>query len=287
MSPPPPCTKRLIDLPLAQLHIMETGTGPLLIMLPATISEVDDYVSLVRFMGQWFHVVFFELPGHGLSTPFPEKFSSFQVAELVEQLVDALGYDRFNLMGFSFGGILAMRAFFRLFQRIDRLILNAPCLGHRSLTLAPRRKKLVLRINHFLDRPTLHRLFCRLAHHRVTLPLIVKFLGTVGRLERTLPLKEKLSKVRPTTLAVLNAQVEEILTTEFEVKPLKFDTRCYFNMSVHDPLLQFEVTYAILQAHFSNITTQRLTYPFHQPPQPFTFDELNRDFWETVDGFIR
>jgi len=72
MSSPTPCTKRLIDLPLSQLHIMETGAGPLLIMLPATISEVDDYVSLVQFMGQWFHVVFFELPGHGLSTPFPE-----------------------------------------------------------------------------------------------------------------------------------------------------------------------------------------------------------------------
>ena len=228
MSPPPPCTKRLVDLPLSQLHVMETGTGPLLIMLPATISEVDDYVSLVRFMGQWFHVVFFELPGHGLSTPFPEKFSSFQVAELVEQLADSLGCERFNLMGFSFGGILAMRAFFRVFQRIDRLILNAPCLGHRTVTLAPWRKKMIRRINHFLDRPTLHRLFCRLAHNRATLPVLVKFLGTVGRLERTLPLKEKLSKLRPTTLAVLNAQIEEILTTEFEVRTPKFDTKCYF-----------------------------------------------------------
>jgi hypothetical protein len=280
------CTKRFIDLPLSKLHVMEAGDGPLLIMLPATISEIDDYQTLLQFMSQWFRVVFFELPGHGASSPFPEKFSSFLVADLVEQLVNTLGYERFNLMGFSFGGILAMRVFFHLSHRIDRLVLNAPCLGYRALTLSPRRQKIVLRVNQILDHASMHRLFYYLVHNRRYLPMVVKFLGRIGRLERTIPLQARLSQVKPTTLAVLNAQIKEILTTEFEVNPQKFETRCFFNMSIYDPLLRFETTLDILQAHFSNISTQRLTYPFHQPPQPFTLDELNRDFHDTVEAFV-
>ncbi len=280
------CTKRFIDLPLSCLHIMEAGQGPLLIMLPATISEIDDYQTMLQFMSQWFHVVFFELPGHGASSPFPEKFSSFLVADLVEQLVDALGYERFNLMGFSFGGILAMRTYFHLSNRIDRLVLNAPCLGYRALTLSGRRQKNALRINNILDHATMHRLFYSLVHNRRCLPMVVKILGKVGRLERTIPLQARLSQVKPTTLAVLNAQVKEILTTEFEVNPQKFTTPCFFNMSIYDPLLDFDITLAILQSHFANITIQRLTYPFHQPPQPFTLVELNRDFHDTVESFM-
>jgi pimeloyl-ACP methyl ester carboxylesterase len=276
----------MIDLPLSRLHIMEAGSGPLLVMLPATISEVDDYQGLVQFMAQWFHVVFFELPGHGRSSPFPGRFSSHMVAELVEQLVDALGYQHFNLQGFSFGGILALRTFVRLSDHIDRLIMNAPCLGPRTLSLAPSRQKAVRLIVFMLDNSIMHWFLYKLAHSRLFLPLLVKFLGKLGRLERTIPLKEKLTHIQPTTLAVLNAQIMEILTTEFEVDVREYDTPCYFNMSIHDPLLQFDVVLEILQSLFTNTSIQRLTYPYHQPPQPFTFDELNRDFSTAVDAFM-
>ncbi len=111
---PPSYDIRFMDLPLSRLHVLETGQGEPLIMVPATISELENWRTLAQFMGQWFHVYFFELPGHGKSSPFQENFSSHQVAKLVEQMADHLGLKRFNLMGFSFGGILAMRTYQRL-----------------------------------------------------------------------------------------------------------------------------------------------------------------------------
>ena len=96
-----------MDLPLSRLHVLETGQGEPLIMVPATISELENWRTLAQFMGQWFHVYFFELPGHGESSPFREEFSSHQVAKLVEQMADHLGLERFNLMGFSFEEPLA------------------------------------------------------------------------------------------------------------------------------------------------------------------------------------
>ena len=276
-----------IDLPLARLHVMEVGKGEPLIMVPATISELENWQALAQFMAQWFHVYFFELPGHGRSEPFRDGFSSQRVAQLVSQLADSQGLERFNLMGFSFGGILAMRTYKLLSHRIDRLVLIAPCLDHRALPLSSFRVALLYRFNRLLSRPKVQARFCDLIHNQRTLSPIVKFLQKIGRLEQTIPLERKLLTTPASTIEVLNSQVNEILTTEFEVGPGKHETPCYFAMSIHDPLLSFDITQGILQNHFENVNTVRLSYPFHQPPRAFTYEELNRDFYATVDTFMR
>ncbi len=286
-SRPSSHTIRFIDLPLSRLHIMEAGEGEPLIIVPATISELENWKTLTQFMAQWFHVYFFELPGHGESSAFQERFSSQKVAELIEQLVDALGYERFNLMGFSFGGILAMRTFQRLTHRIDRMIMIAPCVDHRAILYSAFRLSLLYNFNRFLSRPRIQKRFNELVHNEHTVYLVARILQTIGRLERTIPLEKKLPRTPDSTVAVLNAQVSEILTTEFDVEPVRHNTPCYFAMSINDPLLCFDVTLDILQKHFANINTVRLTYPFHQAPRPFTYDEFNRDFYKTVDAFMR
>ena len=275
-----------VDLPLTRLHVLETGKGEPLIIVPATISELENWLQLAQFMAQWFRVYFFELPGHGKSEPFREMFSSQQVAELVGQLANKLGYDRFNLMGFSFGGILAMRTFKLLSQRINRMILIAPCLDRRALTISQMRLRLLYRSNKLLSHPKIQARFVDLIHNPRTISITVKVLQKISRLEDTIPLKTKLARTTATTVSVLNAQIHEVLTTEFDMEAKKYETPCYFAMSVHDPLLRFHTTHKILHNHFANVSTIQLNYPFHQPPAPFTYDELNRDFYETVDAFM-
>ena len=286
LTQPPAYKTYFIDLPLARLHVMETGSGMPLIMVPATISELENWISLAQFMGQWFRVFFFELPGHGQSEPLRDGFSSQRVAELVGQLSDNLGFERFNLMGFSFGGILAMRTFKLLSKRIDRMFLIAPCLDHRAIPWSKLRFSLMHGFTRLMDQPKLRDRFCRLINDRRTVSGVVKFLQKLGRLEDTIPLERKLLTTHPSTIEVLNAQIHEILTIEFEVAPTRHQTPCYFAMSVHDPLLRFDTTLGILHSHFSSVSTLPLLYPFHQPPRPFTYDELNGTFYKTVDVFV-
>jgi pimeloyl-ACP methyl ester carboxylesterase len=283
---PPAYRTYFVDLPLSRLHVLEAGQGQPLIMVPATISELENWRTLAQFMAQWFHVYFFELPGHGDSEPFRDGFSSQKVARLVAQLADKLGYERFNLMGFSFGGILAMQTFKLLSHRIDRMILIAPCLGHRTLPFSSLRLSLLHKSNQLLSHPRIQEKFVDLIHNPGTVSVTVKVLQRIGRLEDTIPLQEKLPRTKASTISVLTAQINEILTTEFAVEANKYNTPCYFAMSVHDPLLRFDTTQDILQSHFENVSTVRLSYPFHQPPAPFTFEELNRDFYETVNSFL-
>ena len=286
-SQPSTCKTYFVELPLSRLHVLETGEGEPLIIVPATISELDNWRTLAQFMAQWFRVYFFELPGHGESTAFEDGFSSHKVAELVSQLADKLGYKRFNLMGFSFGGLLAMRTYKHLSHRIDRLVLIAPCLDHRALPLSSVRQSLLHKFNGIISRPNIQKRFVDLLHDPRTVSVIVKILQKIGKLEETIPLQEKLPRTKAGTIAVLNAQINEILTNEFDINPEKHVTPCYFAMSIHDPLIRFEATEELLHRHFSNVSTFRLDYPFHQPRTPFTYEELNHDFHATVDAFIQ
>ncbi len=282
----PDYSTRFLKLPLSRLHVLETGNGPPLIMVPATISLLENWVTLAQFMGQWMHTSFFELPGHGESEAFRQPFSSQLVALLVEQIANELGYERFNLMGFSFGGILAMRTFMQLSHRIDRLILIAPCMGHRTLRISARRAAIMRQMNILLANPKVKAKFYELIHNPRTVSSVVRVLRKLGKLENTIPLEERLLKIGPNTISVLNAQIEEIFSTEFPTKTQKFTTPCYFAMSPFDPLLDFNVTLGTIEHHFSDVSVLRLSYPFHQPPQPFTFDELNHDFGSTVASFL-
>jgi pimeloyl-ACP methyl ester carboxylesterase len=276
-----------MDLPLARLHILETGKGAPLIMVPATISELHNWLPLAQFMGQWFHVYFFELPGHGQSQPFRESFSSQRVAQLVEQLADRLGCDRFSLMGFSFGGILAMETFKRLSTRIDHMVFIAPCLDHRALPFSSLRLSVLSKFNQLLSYPEIQKRFYSLIHNESTVSVVARLLQKMGHLEHTGLLQKKLLSTGRGTISVLNAQIHEILTAEFEVTPVKYQTPCYIAMSVYDPLLRFDITLNIVYDHFANVKSVPLFYPFHQPPGAFSYAELNRSFYKTVDDFLR
>lgn len=284
---PPPCKTYHVDLPLCDLHIMEAGSGPPLIIVPATISELDNWVDLIQFMAQWFRVYFFELPGHSESTPFRQKFTTTLVAETVSQLVDHLGVERFNLMGFSFGGILAMQTFTLLHQRIDRLILNAPCLTKRAILISTPQRAALKGMNSLFRKQYVQVQLYRAFHHSNTRAWLMRLFQIMGKLEHADQLERKLGGVRMSTLEVLTEELAEILSVEFPHPARKSEVPCYLTMSVNDPLLDFQTTLEEAQSLFSTIHLTKLYLPYHQPPTPFTFDELNRDFGESAGKFLR
>lgn len=284
--PPPAYRIYQVPLHLSRLNVMEAGAGEPLIVVPATISVLENWTDLIQFMAQWFHVYFFELPGHGLSTPFEQKFSTRLVAQTVEQLADHLQIRNFNLMGFSFGGILAMRTYDLLHQRIDRLILNAPCLTNRAVLLSRRKKFAMRNFGALLGRRVVQERLHRAFRHSRQRSLFMDFFQMIGKVENRHQVEQKLAKVEISTMEVLGEQITETMKFEFPHPAVKYNTPCYFTMSVHDPLLDYEITLNELQSKFSNVHITKLFYPFHQPPKPFTFDELNRDFSESVRKFI-
>jgi pimeloyl-ACP methyl ester carboxylesterase len=256
-----------------------------MIVVPATISLIDDWAAFVRFLGQRYQTHFFELPGYGESTPFAEGFSSERVAQSVEDLADHLGFDRFILMGFSFGGILTLKTLGALGDRVDKVVLLAPCVSHRALRHS-RAKLMALRAAiGTLQYPLARSGVLRLMHDPKTVDALVWFMTEVGKYETNADLRSRLLGFPPETLDVLLTQVREVLTVETADLEGPFAQQAFFGMSVYDPLLDFHVTHEFVAEQFQDVIVERFYFDYHAPPEPFTIEWLNRDYRAFLHAF--
>jgi len=274
---PPTPNFREISLPLTNLHTVTCGSGPPLIIVPATVSLITQWMPLAQFVGQRFTATFFELPGHGKSTPYPFEFSSHAVPKTVEALVDELGYDTFNLMGFSFGGLLALRTLDYLKDRIENVILLSPVVSCRAVKYSQPKQLLLKAMAGALQRRRVREIVYRVLHsERLERPMI-SGVSAFSNIDRRI-LEEKGLKLPITTLDVLGHTLGEILGSEFNSSSSPFKMPCFFAMSIYDDLLDYELTESIVRDHFTNLTMRKFYLPYHQPPQAPTFDWLMEEF---------
>ncbi|MDH5507568.1 MAG: alpha/beta fold hydrolase [Anaerolineae bacterium] len=267
-----------MDLPHTRLHYVKCGEGPPLIMVPATISDIASWLPLAQLLGRYFTTYFFELPGHGKSTPFKSRFSSDLVAETVEAFVDRLGCRRITLMGFSFGGILARKVLMRLQDRVDRVILFAPATTRHALCIPAGRIVCIRILLAVLHQRWLCRAVVNLIQSRLVGTRLIALLRRLGKIEENVPLENRLMAISPVTLQVLVDQLREVF--EHDIKPLEvpFQPPVYFGMSVNDPLLDFEKTLEIVESQFAQVHIQRFDFPYHQPPGKPSTASLAREF---------
>ncbi len=276
--------KLFIELPRTTLHYLKTGSGPPLIIVPALISRIDRWKTLSEFIGQNFTTYFFELPGHGESTPYPKRFQTHYVPETVEAFVDALGIDRFTLMGFSFGGILSLRTLDHLRHRIDQLILLSPAISKRAL-LFSRKKRIFLKILFgFLKNNYLQQYFIYMMHNDKFIEKVISFLGKFTSIDEKILSQIDLKTFPISTLDVLTASMNELLRLEFDSDNKPYSIPCFFGMSIYDDLLDYGITSDIVKGLFTNVHIEQFYLPYHQPPTPFTYDDFESEYGHFLEN---
>lgn len=271
-----------IDLPGTRLHYAVSGDGPPLIIVPATVSLIRQWLPLVQFLGLRFRAHFFELPGHGASSPYPTRFNSRLVPGTVAALADRLGYASFALMGFSFGGLLAMRTLEDIRSRIESVILLSPLVSHRALLYSARKQWMLKQVAGLLTHPHAQHAAVRLMHTRALQRPLIYTLSRFSKVDpRILESKDALN-IPATTLDVLSYTLNEILELEFHPSQ-PYSTPCYFGMSVNDDLIAYPLTEQIVQTSFSNLKLHKFYHPYHQPPRAPTFDWLVSEFYPLLE----
>lgn len=252
-------------------------------IVPATVSLISQWQPLAQFMGQRHTTYFFELPGHGGSSPYPQKFESRLVPPTVAEFMDAMGHETFNLMGFSFGGLLAMRTLEELHARIQHVILLSPCVTRRALKYSTARQWGFRQASKALMSPTLQERLVALMHMgRFDRPLIFA-LSKVSNVEKSILRSKDALRIPQSTLDVLAHTIAEIFTQNYNSAQKPFPHSCYFGMSINDDLLEYETTLNVVRQHFPDLTIQSFTHPYHQPPEPPTFQWLNDEFGPFLD----
>ena len=118
-----PIRERAVELSGIRLCVRERGDGDPLLLINGIGAHLDMWASLERALPQT-RLIAFDAPGTGRSgTPFvPLGLES--LAQLSERLLDRLDYDRVDVLGYSFGGLIAQYLAHRAPERVRRLVLG-------------------------------------------------------------------------------------------------------------------------------------------------------------------
>jgi pimeloyl-ACP methyl ester carboxylesterase len=101
---------RVTELPHGRLHHLEAGQGrPLLLLHGASGGGANWYRLMAPLARQW-RVLAPDLPGFGFSDPVDMAAPLGRgVAQIMARWLDTLGISRVDVVGTSFGGIVALR----------------------------------------------------------------------------------------------------------------------------------------------------------------------------------
>ena len=104
------------------------GIGASLDLLQPFVDELDPRITVVRF----------DVPGVG-GSPDPQVPYNFPLLALgVSRLMTALGFERYDVLGISWGGGLAQQIAFQSPRRVRRLVLVSTATGSLMIPASPR-----------------------------------------------------------------------------------------------------------------------------------------------------
>ncbi len=113
-----------------RLRVARQGAGRPLLLITGIGANLDMWAPYARVAGDR-ELIAFDAPGTGLSQRPRRPLRMRELADVVRELMDVLGLDRPDVLGYSFGGALAQELARRAPERVRRLVLCAtgPGLG--------------------------------------------------------------------------------------------------------------------------------------------------------------
>jgi pimeloyl-ACP methyl ester carboxylesterase len=108
------------------------GEGHPLLLLNGIGSNTDMWGSLEDRLSGVARTIVVDAPGSGRSSTPPLPLSISEIAELVRALIDDLGHEQVDMLGYSFGGLVAQELARRDAARVRRMALVGTACGWGS-----------------------------------------------------------------------------------------------------------------------------------------------------------
>jgi pimeloyl-ACP methyl ester carboxylesterase len=99
------------------------GQGSPLVMLHGGVNPSDFFGAPLAAMAESHQVIAIHMRGHGLSSDTAAPWSTEQMADDVDAVLDALGFANVDVMGWSLGGGVALQTAIRHPERVGKLIV--------------------------------------------------------------------------------------------------------------------------------------------------------------------
>ncbi len=121
------------------------GTGRPLLLLTGIGASLDLAAPFERALHPYgIQTIAVDAPGTGESAPYPRPRRMRGIARTITHVLDALGYPQVDLLGVSFGGLLAQQLAHQAPQRVRRLVLAATAAGVPGLGGVPGSPRILL-----------------------------------------------------------------------------------------------------------------------------------------------
>lgn len=107
------------------------GTGPALVLLHGIGSNADSFGPLLPLLPADWRVIAWNAPGYGASEPLAADWpTAADYADALAAFLDRLGLGRVVLAGHSLGALIGAAFAAARPDRVERLLLASPALGH-------------------------------------------------------------------------------------------------------------------------------------------------------------
>jgi poly(3-hydroxyoctanoate) depolymerase len=114
------------------LRVMRTGSGLPVLLVNGLGAAAETWAPLAASL-TGLELVAVDLPGTGRTPPLLRPLRMAGLARIVSRLLDVLGHERIDVLGYSFGGVVAQELAWRAPERVSRLVLCATSPGVGSL----------------------------------------------------------------------------------------------------------------------------------------------------------
>ncbi len=118
------------------LHVARRGEGAPLLLLTGIGANIEMWHPFERLI-RGREVIAVDAPGTGMSARPKLPLRMRGLAQILEQLLDKLGFEQADVLGYSFGGLLAQELAHRSPTRVRRLILCATAQGIPAIPPRP------------------------------------------------------------------------------------------------------------------------------------------------------
>ncbi|RMG40866.1 MAG: alpha/beta fold hydrolase, partial [Candidatus Dadabacteria bacterium] len=135
-----PYKSRFIEIDGYNMHYLDEGRGPVVLLLHGNPTWCFYYRHLIRLLSRDFRVIAPDYIGCGLSDRTPGKaFRATDRIRQVSELIDALGIERFSLVMHDWGGSIGTSVAVERPEKIDKLVyLNTTLTETEALPLVIR-----------------------------------------------------------------------------------------------------------------------------------------------------
>lgn len=120
----------IININNKKVHIQELNKGAeqTVVLIHGMFSNLSIYYfNIAPVLAKKFHVVMYDLKSHGMSERFEDGYDLGNMSSDLIALMDELQLEKVHLVGYSFGGLIALKTALQYKNRINQLVvMEAP-----------------------------------------------------------------------------------------------------------------------------------------------------------------